>query len=573
MPWTSRFLVLAVGFFILAGAVAAFLFLGGSRSISSENVEITAQGPVSIGSGDTVAIVVTVKNTNPAAVTNTNLVVDLPPGARQAADKSQAFDHYTDTLGTLAPGEETSRTVNVVLFGAQNEVLTVPIRVSYGAEGSNADFASETEYKVTVTTSPLALTIAAPQEAASGQPFTVGVVVRSNSSTPLENAALEITYPPGFSVQSTSPAPVQSSRSGALFSFGTLSPGQQQTVSVTGTITGQHTDERVFRFSAGVAEGTTITLPYASTDRLVRVAQPFLATTLTLNRNAADTIFAAPGESVSAQLMWQNNLTVPVSNAQIIVKLSGNGFDPANVYAQSGFYRSSDATILFSKDTNRELAVLQPGASGTGAFSVVPKSATALRGVPNPTITLTVSIAGNRIGQNGVPEAISSTVVKTIKVGTQVEYGSRVLRTVGPFRNTGPVPPRPDVETTYTVELSAVNSVNSLGGASAAMVLPSYVRFTGAVSPAGSIVYDERTRTVTWRVNDMDPNQTLKAHFQVALLPSASQKGISPVLVSEQIFTGTDRFTKEQVSLKGSRLTTQFADDPSYQPGQGLVTQ
>jgi hypothetical protein len=571
MPWTSRFLVLAIGFFILAGVAAAVLFLGGSRSISSENVEITAQGPVSIGSGDTVAIVVTVKNDNPAAITNTNLVVDLPSGARQTADKSVAFDHYTDTLGTLAPGEETSRTLNVVLFGAQNEVLTIPIRVEYSAEGSNADFATEAEYKVTVTTSPMALTIAAPSEAASGQPFTVAVVVRSNSSTPLENAALEVTYPPGFTVRSTTPAPAQSSRSGALFSFGTLSPGQQLTVSVTGTITGQHTDERVFRFSAGTAEGTTITLPYASTDRLVRVAQPFLATTLTLNRNASDTVFAVPGESVSAQLMWQNNLTVPVSNAQITVKISGNGFDPANVYSQSGFYRSGDSTILFSKDTNRELSLLQPGATGTGAFTFVPKSAAALRGVPNPTITLAVSIAGNRVGQNGVPEAVSSTVVKTVKVGTQVEYISRVLRTVGPFRNAGPVPPRADTETTYTVELSAVNSVNSLGGASASMTLPSYVRFTGAVSPAGSIVYDERTRVVTWRVNDLDPNETTKAYFQVALLPSASQSGISPVLVHEQVFTGTDRFTKEQVSLPGARLTTQFGDDPGYEPGQGLV--
>lgn len=574
MPWTSRFLVIAVAFFVVAGAVAAYLFLGGSRSISSENVEIVVQGPVSIGSGDTVAIVVTVKNNNPATITNTNLVVDLPPGARQAGDKTKPFDHYTDTLGSLAPGEETSRTVNVVLFGAQNEALPIPVRVEYRAENSNAAFVTEAEYSVTITTSPIALTIAVPQEAASGQPFTIAVVVRSNSATPLENAALEISYPPGFTMRSATPRPAGSSSTSGLFQLGRLEPGQQQTVSVTGVLTGNDSDERVFRFAAGTTDGgTSIALPYASTDRLVRVARPFLATSLTLNRSAADTVFAPPGQSISGQLMWQNNLTVPVSNAQITVMFAGTGFDAGQVFTQSGFYRSSDATILFSKDTNRELAQLLPGDSGSGAFTIVPKSASALSGVPSPTIMLTVSIAGNRIGQNGVPEAISSTETRTIKVGTQVEFGSRVLRSVGPFKNTGPVPAKPNTETTYTIELVAVNSVNPLGGASAVMTLPSYVRFTGVVSPTGSISYDERTRIVTWRVNELASGVTSKAYFQVALLPSTSQSGISPVLVSEQTFTGIDTFTRAPITLKQTRLTTQFSDDPSYQPGQGLVSQ
>jgi hypothetical protein len=571
MPWTSRFLVLAVAFFIVAGAAAAYLFFGGSRAISSENVIIRTQGPVSIGSGDTVAIVVTVKNENPATITNTNLIVDLPEGTRQAADKTQPFDHYTDTVGDLAPGEEASRTVSAVLFGAQNQKLTIPVRVEYRAEGSNALFVTEGEYVVTVTTSPLALTAAAPQEAASGQPFTVGLTVRSNAATKLDNVAVEVVYPPGFRATSTNP-PI----SGSLFTLGTLLPGQQRAISITGVLTGQDLDERVFRITAGTqaASGTTgISLPYASTVASVRVARPFLATTLTLNRETGDTVRVSAGESVSGTITWENNLSAPVSDAQVSVKLSGNAFDPTSVYTQSGFYRSGDGTILFSKDTNRSLAQLLPGDTGAGSFSFTPKSAAQLKGVPNPTVTLTVSIAGNRIGQNQVPELITSTLTKTVKVGTDVAFEVRALRSVGPFANTGPVPPKPDVETTYTIELSAVNSVNSIGGASASMTLPSYVRFTGAVSPAGTVTYDERSRVVTWRINDLAPGASSKAYFQVALLPSASQNGTSPVLVGEQTFTGTDRFTKAQVILKNERITTQFGDDPRYQPGQGVVTQ
>jgi hypothetical protein len=572
MPWTSRFLVLALGFFILAGGVAAFLFLAGSRSISSDNVAIDPNGPPTISSGDTVAIVVSVKNNNPATITNTSISIDLPDGTRETIDKTKPFDSYTDTLGDLSPGQETSRTVNVVLLGAQNQVLTVPIRVTYKAQGSNAEFVTEGEYTVTVTTSPISITVAAPSEAASGEPFTLVVTTRSNAPTPLENAALQVTYPPGFRATQTTPPP----SSGTLFDLGTLAPGEQRNVSISGVLTGQDADERVFRFAAGTrtsADATSIALPYATADRLVQVARPFLATTLTLNRETSDTVLAPPGESVSALLSWKNNLTVPISDAQISVKLSGNGLDPSQIRAQSGFYRSSDSTILFSKDTVSQLANLLPGDSGSGTFSFMPKSSAALAGVPNPTITLAVSIAGNRLSQSGVPETVSSTVTKTVKVGTDVQLTSKVLRRAGPFVNTGPIPPKPNVESTYTIELGAVNSVNPIAGTQVVMTLPSYVRFTGTVAPAGSVTYDDRTRTVTWRINDLAGSATAKADFQVAFLPSLSQDSTSPVLVSEQLLSATDRFTQATITARADRLTTQFPSDPAYQSGQGLVTE
>lgn len=570
MPWTSRFLVIAAGFFLVAGLAASLIFFLGARSVSSERVDIVPQGPVSIGSGDTVSLLITVKNKNPIVISNTNLLVDLPEGTRQAGDLTVPFDHYTDTLGDIAPGAEASRTVTMVLFGAQNEALTIPIRVEYRTEDSNALFVAEETYTVTVTSSPLGLTVSSVAEAASGEPFATVVTVRSNAPAPLDNVGVRIDYPFGFTQSNTSPKPDR----GSLFAIGKLLPGEQKTITIQGALTGSDADERVFRVTAGtMREGDSeLSLTYASADALVKVTRPFLATSLTLNRESGETVLVPPGESVSGMLTWQNNLTVPVTDAQVTVKFSGNGFDPAGVYTQSGFYRSNDSTILFSKDTNRELAQLLPGDSGSGSFSFVPKSAAQLAGVANPTVTLTVSIAGNRTGQDRVQEAVSSTITRTVKVGTSVGFSSRALRSIGPFKNTGPIPPRPDQETTYTVELTASNGVNSVGGASASMVLPAYVRFTGQVSPTdGTVTYDERTRTVVWRVNDLNAGASKKAYFQIAFLPSASQSGTSPVLVPEQTFTATDRFTKQQVSAQAGRFTTQTTEDPNYQSSHGQV--
>lgn len=569
MPWASKFLLGAILFFVLAGVAAAGIFLLGARSVSSDNVSIDVQGPVSIASGDTVALLVTVRNENPAAITSTSLVVDLPEGARQAADKTLPFDHYTDSLGDLAPGGEASRTVSAVLFGAQQQELTIPIKVEYRTEGSNALFVAEETYVVRVTTSPLELTVSGAAEAASGEPFTLAVRLRSNAATPLENVAVRIDYPFGFTLSDAAPRPQQ----GSLFGFGTLAPGEERTITLTGVLTGSDADERFFRFAAGTLDaGGALNLTYATADAPVRVAKPFLATTLSLNRDTADVVQARPGEAVSGMLTWQNNLTVPVTDAQIAVRLSGSGFDPSSVSTQSGFYRSTDSTILFSKDTNRDLAQLQPGASGTGSFSFMPKSAAQLAGVANPTVTLTVSIAGNRVSQGQVPERVASTVTKTVRIGTSIDFVSRIVRSSGPFTNTGPLPPRPDTETTYTVELTATNALNSVSGGTTSIVLPSYVRFTGSAQPAdGSVVYDERTRTVTWRVGDIDGGQAKKAYFQVAFLPSSSQRGTSPVLVPEHTFTAVDDFSREQLTVRANRLTTQDVGDSGFDPSRGTV--
>ena len=569
MPWTSKFLIGAIGFFVLAGAAAAGIYLLGARSVSSDNVTIDVQGPVSIASGDTVALLITVRNGNPAAITSTNLIVDLPEGARQAADKTQPFDHYTDSLGDLAPGGEAARTVSAVLFGAQQQELVIPIKVEYRTEGSNALFVAEATYTVRVTTSPLELTVSGAAEAASGEPFTLAVRLRSNAATPIENVAVRIDYPFGFILSNANPKPQQ----GSLFTFATLASGEERTITLTGVLSGSDADERFFRLSAGTLDASgSIGLTYATADAPVRIARPFLATSLSLNRDSGDVVQARPDEAVSGLLTWQNNLTVPVTDAQITVSFTGNGLDPASVSTQSGFYRSSDATILFSKDTNRDLAQLQPGASGTGSFSFTPKTAAQLAGVANPMITLTVSIAGNRISQDRVPERVSSTVTKTVRVGTSIDFQSRVVRRSGPFTNTGQLPPRPDAETTYTIELTATNSLNSVSGGATSMTLPSYVRFTGSAQPAdGSIAYDERTRTLVWRAGDLNGGQTKKAYFQVALLPSISQSGTSPVLVPEHSFTATDDFTREQLSIRADRLTTQSVADPGFESSLGII--
>ncbi len=571
IPASVLFLIGAVSFFILASILAvAFLFFGG-RSVSTDRVDISVKGPTSIASGDTVQLLVTIDNRNPTPITNTLLTLEFPEGTRSPED-GESMPRYSDTAGDVAPGERATRTARAVISGAANQVVTIPVTFEYKIEGSNAVFVKREQYTFTITSSPVSVSVTTLGESPSGQAITVNVNVRANGVEAVENVAVLAEYPFGFQVQSTEPAPA----TGNLFTIGTLRPGETKNITVTGILTGQQNDERVFRFTAGVPRGEgsqALAVTYTTQEATVAITRPFLGVALALNRDTSDSVIARAGSQVSGTISWTNTLATTVLDGQIAIKVSGDAVDGRTISAANGYYRSSDQTIFFNRDTVSGLRELQPGDTGAGSFTVPMKTGASMNVLRNPTMTFTVSVSGKRIGEAGVAENVTSTLTRTVKVSTDLTLATRAVRTIGPFTNTGPWPPVPDQETTYTILLSAANTVNSVGGARVTAVLPSYVTFTGKVSPAdGSVTYNASTREVSWAIGDMPPGTTGKtAAFQIALLPSTSQQGTSPILVFPQSITGTDRFVQKQVTGTASDLDTKTVTDPGYNHAYGNV--
>jgi hypothetical protein len=553
MPWTVWFLAATVAFLLLAGAVAAFLIFHGTRAISSDRVTITADAPVRIASGDTVSFVMTIHNDNPTTLSKATLFATFPEGTR-AADGSDTPTQYNDVLGDIPAGGEVTRTVQIKLFGAENQSLSIPIRVEYRTEGSNALFVSEKEATVVVATSPISVQVQTLSQTPSGQPLTLSVIVRSNASTPLENIALTAQYPSGFTVRTTDPS--QSGNN--YFSLGTLAPGDQKTIKITGSLIGQNTDQRVFRFTAGSSNtnGTnTLGNTFAQGDATITVTHPFLNVGLTLNREATDSIVVEPGETVGANVAWQNMLNEALTNASIRIAVAGNALQPGSISGGTGFYRSQDSTVIFDSSTNSSFSSLSAGDTGAGNFSFAVRPAQSLVGVKNPTVTLTVSMAGQQTNQGTTPQTLNATLTRTIKVGTQVNLTSMTAR------STGPIPPVAGSETTYKITLTAQNSVNSVGAAKVTFTLPSYVRWTGTAD--ASYVYNPDTRTVVWNIGDIAAGAKALATFEVGITPSTSQRSTVPTLVSSPTFTGVDRFAQQQVDASAERITTELQGSSS----------
>jgi len=384
---------------------------------------------------------------------------------------------------------------------------------------------------------------------------------------PLNNVVLSSVLPFGFSAVSSS-IPLNNSS----FLLGTLAPGVTKQVRLTGTLTGQDKEQRVFHFTVGTANTPTDQTPavmYMTQDASVTIAAPFINAILAFNGDSSPTVVASAGSRNNVSISYTNTLPTSITNAVVSISIAGSAVDYNSVETTSGFYRSSDHTVVFSRDTDPSLASLSPGASGIGAFSFSTLPPNALPA--GPTLSFTVSVSGTRVGQTNVPEQVTASITKSIKVATTIAFAASSLHTSGPLGNTGPIPPKSGQTTTYTIALNVRNFGSAVAGGTVTLALPNYVTYTGVTAGSGSFSYNDSSRTVSWSPGDLVQGSNAQGVFQVSITPSTSQKGNAPQLTGSASFSGFDRFAGVQVAASADPVTTETKGDPGYISSSSLV--
>lgn len=549
LSWLEFFFVGSVVFFVLAASLAGFLFFSGNNTVSTRNVSITLDGPTSIRAGETLPLQIVITNRNAVPMELTDLVVEFPPGTRSEADVTVELPRIRESLGTIESGESVNRTIRAVVFGRADTEVSVEVSVEYRVPSSNAIFVSEGTFVVPISQSPASITVESLQEVLSGQETALTVTVTSNVSEVLTDLLLVAEYPPGFSFKSATPS---ASANSNTWNLGDIEPGGKRTVTIRGVFTGEDGDERVVNLTAGTKNGAAqdeIAAPLATGDVTLKLAKPFVSLSLSLDGAVVTEKVVERGRAVRGDVRWTNNLPQRVQDVVIEIKLNGAILDRTSVVAQRGFWRSSDNTIVFSKETDSALADVSPGATGVYSFSFETLDATE-GSFRSPEIAVNATVEGRRISETNVPESVESSVSARIIVATDLALGS-ALSHVG-----GPRPPKAESESTYQVTWQVNNSSNAVANASVSAALPSYVRFVEG-SAAGGVGYNPVGGVVTWTVGDLEANQTKSVTFQVAVTPSLSQVGQSVTVVSDQRVYGFDRFTRTQLERSIPALTTQ----------------
>ena len=101
------------------------------------------------------------------------------------------------------------------------------------------------------------------------------VTIASNATEPINDVLLSAAFPFGFQMTSSVPNVIAP----GLWKLGTLNPGQKQSVMVTGVLTGNTGDDRVFNFTTGTRTSnasSSIDVPLGASPFSVSISQPFM---------------------------------------------------------------------------------------------------------------------------------------------------------------------------------------------------------------------------------------------------------------------------------------------------------
>ncbi len=582
LPYNKIFLGSFI-FFVLALIFVFSKFFFGANIVSGDNIGILVSGPVSIAGGEELPLDIEVKNSNNIDLKVVDLRVEFPDGTKSPTDQSVDLKRYQEVLGDIAIGKSEKRLVKSVIYGEENSQKIITITVEYRVVGSNAIFSKKKDFNVLISSSPVNIIVSGPSEVNANQLTDFSVDINSNSVNIVKNLILKVDYPFGFNLSSSNPKATNSD--GSVFAIGDLAPGAKRSIRISGTVAGQDGDQRVFKFNIGTPikdDNTVVGTILASYMSTVSLRKSSMGITVSVNENPSKEVAIDVGNKNTATILWKNNLIEKLYDVSVKIKMSGQTLDKTSVAVENGNYTSFDSSVLFDKNNNPLLSMINPGDEGDMRFdfnTLYPSSGSAVS-FGNSTIKFDISVLGSRAGSSGAtsPEILYSDI-KTLKISSNLKLLSRGLRTTGPFENSGPWPPQVDNKTTYTITWTATDSFNNILGANVSATLPPNVNWEGYTSPdAEKIIYDKGTGEVVWNIGDMKSgigpggnSAPRDVSFQVSITPSITQVGSQVVLLNEAMISGIDAFSGARVGEIKNPVTTNITSDQEYSDGVGQV--
>ncbi len=575
----KKFFIFSIVFFVFALGYASYVFFADNNTVSNDNIDILVKGNTFTPGGEEYPLSFEIVNRNNTVLDLVDLVLEYPKGSQ--ASLSSDSEHLRVSLGTIPAGGIKNESLKLVLFGERGSTRQIKISLEYRVEGSNAIFVKEEFHEVTINSTPLNLSVDAPLEVTSGQEIGLNIKAASNATKSVSKILLEVGYPIGFQFIKATPAPSFGSN---IWNLGDLAPGTERNVSILGKMVDVFDgEEKVFRVWGGPQSPTgksLIGVFFSSGEHTMLVKKPSIEVKLSINGVSQREYAVNSKTSVQGQVYWRNNLETKINNLAIRAKISGNAVNRRTITSERGFYDSLRDLIIWDKNGESELAEVAPGDYGTVSFSLSPLPLFGATSgiIVSPVINIDISATGEQALSGGTVE-LSNKESKAIKIISDVGLSTKAFYYSGPFTNTGPIPPKAEQNTTYTITWSLSNTANNISKGEVHTTIPAWIRFTGLSAPgAEDLSYNSATREIIWSVGSIGKGTGItgaarEVSFQVEFTPSLSQVGTLPILVNETVLTGHDDFANVDVRVEKVPLDIRLLNDLSFPVGGGRVTE
>ena len=547
-------LLIIIFFALVLGAVGFWYWQ--KNSFSKDIVKFEILAPKETAMAQEIIYTVKWKNNGQILLENPVLTFEFPQGALPSAPGNA---RVTKTLDNMYPGQEKTLDFKARLFGAQGDIKQAKAYLAYNPKNLQARYESDTTTTTVITSVPVSFDADLPSRMESDQSFTFTLNYFSNSDYPLSNTRIKIDYPDGFAFLQASPAPIGQNE----WSIGVLNKGKGGRIQVKGALHGQLQEVKNFHATFGSWNNGEFIL-FKDITRGVEMAKPQIQITQLINGDTLGSI--ALGDTLHYGISFRNLSDKDLENLFLAVKLDQNFFDVASLNAEGATVQSDGSLVWEAKD-NAQLRYLAQDEEGSVDFWIKTKDTIDLTKQGSKTKNFTVK---NKVILSDVSEEFETKINSKFVIDQAGYYQDEV------FGNEGPLPPRVGDKTTYTIIWKAQNLYNDVKNAKVKALLPQGAELTGKIFPEGaSLTFDSQSREIVWTIGDMIAGTGVgtaptSVAFQVALTPSAFQRGTLVQLVGQNHMTGDDVWTVQSISAVDFPLDTSIPDD-TFSKGKGIV--
>lgn len=562
-------------FFFATLAVAAVTLYEGTSQVSEELIAMEILAQPFVDGGEELELQIRVQNFNKQSLQLPDLVLSYPKDS--GADAERVF--LRRSLENIDPQGRTIEEFDAVLFGQEGDIREIEATLEYRIEGSSSIFIKQQTHQVIIRSTPTQISINAPDTVVRNQNVAFTVDVSSNSNTQVNDTLLKINYPRGFEYVSSSLLPNAGDN---IWYFDNIG-NERRSIEIIGRLAALEGQGQSFNFEYGKQnqfnpnEFETV---FNALTHTIEVQKSFIESAIVVNSNNDDTSSIRGGDDLRVRLTYKNTLDIALENVVLTANLSGDLYDQSQVNLQNGFYNSSNQTIVFDQTTNDRLVLLEPGEEGEFRFTLGGQDLVSASGVlSNPFAEIMVDVQAT--SNNGQQEQAFAIARHRVLANSDIAVIPKTQYYNGPFKNDGPMPPKVNTPTTYTLVFQVTNSSNAVSEGELETTLPPYVEWLNIVSPSierTRVSYDNTTRKLVWQLGDLrsglgvGTSQPRQLSVQVRAVPSINQLDKDIALTGDIVLSGLDEFTDTELSFKTNALFNRL-DDRSAIGADGRVVQ
>jgi hypothetical protein len=574
---------LSVFFGLLAAAAwGGFFIFQPYAKQSTEDVTLSFEVPQQAKSGEELSLRIRYAAEKTVALERLEISVSLPAGFVLRDTSPAMVSERRWMIGAVPAGGSGEIKLLGMVVSPPGNLLAFQAFSTYVPANFHSPFQSVASAAVPVSGSLIAMHASSTERVLPGEPVMVSFSYENTGSFTGIEAAFRATVPPGFVVNKATPPPSEGPLFWKLGSFGTAASG---TISLAGTFSSETKGLLPFVGDIGFAPPGSAFVVQSSASTSVSVIGGDLVLSQIVNGSQEATAVNF-GDTLHATFSYANRSEAQLQDVVLTAHLVGTPagksssvlsavFDPLSVTDSAhGVFTTSTGSITWTKKEIPALAQLVPGDEGTIDVT--------LRVAPKPTVPgvkeygIALWLAGTVGKVNGVKKdrLVQSTslqfpVLSDVRFTASSRYYNDDEITVG----TGPLPPKVGAETTYRIFWTIENGLHELRDLSLQTTLPTNIRFTGKQDvSAGTVVFDETARTVTWTLNKLPVDvQTATIDFEVGLTPSAAAVGNILPLTDVAHFDATDSLVNAHILRSEDPVDTSLISDPLGR-GKGVVT-